>query len=1347
MTLALVAVGMGLSGCGSKNTNRVTVAVSPATATVVVGQTLQGIFANVQGATDTSVTWTCTFTTTATGGTASTPAPCTDADGTLKNIQKTTVDYVAPATIPSATSTVTVTITATANADKKTTGKIDITLDSGIRVNVTPGTATIGTKETFQFHAVVNSDPTNAVTWSVKEGDTAGKIDANGIYTAPASVPATPTATIIATAKKDTTRTGQATVTIVDSKNNQITFTGIVTNTAPLGGVLQDLYLNANNLRSTVSLTYTSPLGAATPIDPGQLRIIPLPTGICTASSTKICPSSALARLRLTPAQLSVPGTFTITITFPNPNGAGTISVSQNGTIVPYRPSIVSVPASIQQQNSGQSLTINGGLFGPSANTVISAQFNGTIRGVDTTGGPRKIGVVLNPGDLSVPGLFPVTVVNNNPSPTPTPTNVASVAATNIAVQPQFVGPSGNPVNPVALKSTIPLPDPSPGVHPEPSGIAIDSTLGIAAVTEQATNSVQLVNMNGGNPVLTGSPIAVGNAPTGVAIDDQLNGGHVAVVVNSGSNNLSLIGLPAGAVIGTVNLSGSLPTANPFAVGVDPNTHLALVAFSSTNLGVVVDLNAASGNTCLAAGQVPPCVLRSVTLNTGARPQIAFEPRIHLAFVTPGGSGQVNVVDLTQKGSTASISAAPDGAVRSGNIVTIKTTQTHNLNPLTPGTVVVSGVTPADFNGSFTVLQVLGSNSFTYSQAGPDETGGGGTIVSNAPFLTFNVSNTAEGIAINPVARTVVIADPNAGGSAFSSPIAFIGTLDQNVTGLGLQVGSFLKNPGSGPEIGARYVAFQPFTNVAVSLNTQRSEVSVLDSTAPQRLAPALSLAPSVTAGSYTPAGSTTPVAVNGAIAVDPATNLALVANAGVGGGANAISVVQLGTNPTKPIQISQVLIPQSFGVSTGSQSLAQAVRVSSNPVAGVRILGFGFAGPQAPQVSLDGSPSLPPSDVNVVSDREIDVTIPAEFLAAPRRFALTVSNNGAISNVADFTVVGVEAVSKLCTGANPNPQPFGVAIDDVHNIALVTNMGCAAASTSTVTSPGTVSIIDLNPGTATMPNLSYGHVINTIPVGAAPTGIAVIPRLSNGSVAGKGGFAVVANSGSNTVSILDLTDPPNAKEAVPDVTVGTSPNGVAIDPDTGIAIVANTGSNTASAIDLNPLTITPIGKLTATTVGVDTTPIAVATDPDAATRLAAVTTSSALDLLDISKATPSKTSATPISAIPTGIVFDPSTGLFYVTASGFNAITAFDPVSLQTRSIPVGINPTSLANNYQTGGILTVNSGSNTTSLIDSQTFKTRETLGISGSSQFAVAIHPRTNLAVIADQAHQRVILLPLP
>jgi hypothetical protein len=45
------------------------------------------------------------------------------------------------------------------------------------------------------------------------------------------------------------------------------------------------------------------------------------------------------------------------------------------------------------------------------------------------------------------------------------------------------------------------------------------------------------------------------------------------------------------------------------------------------------------------------------------------------------------------------------------------------------------------------------------------------------------------------------------------------------------------------------------------------------------------------------------------------------------------------------------------------------------------------------------------------------------------------------------------------------------------------------------------------------------------------------------------------------------------------------------------------------------------------------------------------------------------------------------------------------------------------------------------------SKTFRTKATLGIGGTSRFSTAIHTLTNLAVIADQANNRVLLFPIP
>ena len=112
---------------------------------------------------------------------------------------------------------------------------------------------------------------------------------------------------------------------------------------------------------------------------------------------------------------------------------------------------------------------------------------------------------------------------------------------------------------------------------------------------------------------------------------------------------------------------------------------------------------------------------------------------------------------------------------------------------------------------------------------------------------------------------------------------------------------------------------------------------------------------------------------------------------------------------------------------------------------------------------------------------------------------------------------------------------------------------------------------------------------------------------------------------------------------------------------------------------------------------------------------------------------------------------------LFYAVSSGGNLVTAFNPDTGSSPSVRVGVNPTSLALNPQTGQILTVNTGTNTISIIDSLSFKTRSSFGLPGPPPAGtsvtqlqtnqVAIDQFLNLAVIVDQAHNRVPLFPMP
>jgi DNA-binding beta-propeller fold protein YncE len=1384
---ALVALaGVCLEGCGGGSANTVTVTMSQPTAALVVTQVLN-LSATVNGSTNLNVTWTCTFTTTTTTiaanntttSSVSQPAACTAETGVLTNIQNTTVTYTAPSKIttpaPTATTIVsppTVTITATAQASTKATATCVVTLDSGISVSINPATAAVPTSQNFQFVATLANDPIpNDVTWQVTQepltaansladlvtcSPTCGSISTSGVYTAPSAVPtaATPSTittttpqlvTILAISKIDSTRLASASVTIVAT--GTISFTGISPAAAPQGGVLQDVYLAATNVNSLTSIFFD---GTALPS-----------TQVVVVSPPTLGSAPTGARARLLPAQLTTAGTHTISICNP-PIGQTTCTPDSSGgpfkiTIASQRPALIStVPNSLPQTStgapSGGALTMDGGFFGSTNFPLVSAQFSGTPIAVAQPSS-RQLSLTMPP--LPTAGLFPISVTNNNASP--------STAVTSLAVFPDY-GAS----NPPSAATLLPLTGTA-----TPSAIAIDDVLGVAAVTEVGTNAVEFINLNAGSPVVMPSPVPVGTTPTGVAMDNVgvtvggVPGVHVTAVINYADRTLELLRTPAagGPVnatpIATINLSSLIPTSAPttpptpppfpFSVGIDPLTHTALIAYSNTNIGFIADINpgnAANTSECLLAGQAPPCVTSSVSLATGQYPQIALQPRIHLAYVTPGGAGVLQAVDLTKKSATVGIASA----IRTSNVVTITTTAAHNINPANPGTILISGVstTNTNFNGTFSGITVIDANDFSYSQTAVNDsvTGGTatapiGTVSYGNAYLQFTVSQTQQGIAINPISRSAVLADPNSN----LAQVTFLNTLDQSLASILLDQNVVLggSTTGAAGEIGDTNVAYQPYSNTAVVFNPHLNQISLLD---PARLA-RIAIVPTNGTGIGTvnvPSGGSTPnaLSVPGAVAVDATNNVALAVNSG----SNNISVVHLGT--IKQVEINSVVASSSVP----GAILPQAVlTTNSSPTPGgavnVQIFGTGFTSGSPVQVRLDGTAL---TTVNVVSNNEVDASVPASFLTVPRRYALDVIVGGVGSNPTDFSVVESVSLQPSCTGTNA-PAPSAVAIDSTRNIAVVSNNGC-----------GSISVVDLTPG-ATSP------LTKTIAVGTAPSGIDVIPRL---------GYAVVANNKDGTASIVNL----NTDTVVATPSTGTNPTGVAINQFSGVAIVANTGSNSISSIDLTSIT-SSTSTPTVNTVGIDQQPIAVAIDPNRAAcgtgsttggvgiavitalQLGSGTTAAAgvLDTVDVSSNVPAQctTVAVPtVGATPTGIVFDPAggavttnasgvtsqpPGVFYATGSQSNSIYVFNPSTGSATPASVGINPTSLAVNPNTGTLLTVNSLSNTLSVLDTQSLKTQSTMGVGGSTQFAAAIHPLTNMAVVADSANNRLLILPLP
>jgi DNA-binding beta-propeller fold protein YncE len=242
-------------------------------------------------------------------------------------------------------------------------------------------------------------------------------------------------------------------------------------------------------------------------------------------------------------------------------------------------------------------------------------------------------------------------------------------------------------------------------------------------------------------------------------------------------------------------------------------------------------------------------------------------------------------------------------------------------------------------------------------------------------------------------------------------------------------------------------------------------------------------------------------------------------------------------------------------------------------------------------------------------------------------------------------------------------------------------------------------------------------------------------------------GLAVVANTGSNTASIVDEI---NGTGVVATVQTDSDPLGVAVDQGSGSGLVAASGAN---VLDVFAVSSTPG---TPTTDAVGSAPVGVAVDP--ASHLAGISNSSAgsVSLVDLTGLN-STTTAVGVS-LPQGVALDPcnstysttgdcATPGFLVASATGNAVDSVTPTTLGLQGIRVGVNPTSVAYNFNSSTFVTTNSQSQTMSVVDSLDQTVRAVFSLTPSSLFGVAIHPQTNLAVVADTTHNQILLVPLP
>jgi DNA-binding beta-propeller fold protein YncE len=1103
---ALCGLVVLLVGCSSNSTPvqvLVTTTTSGATTTSVtlLESTSAQFVATVTGATSTVVYWQICM---PTSSTTTAPTNCSQGVGPqqcviplqsmpLTGFGTITMNglYTAPNAPPQPDS---FWIVATSCVDTTKFGAYTVTVDSGIRVTVTPSTATVGSTETFQFNATVTGTANTAVSWLVcgaggsntplncaPSGTVGpnGSITATGLYTAPAS---TGSAIVQAVSAADQNQDGTAGVSISaqapPTLSTSPTSPPLVPARAAQGSVQQDVYITGTNFYSTTNV---------------------VAGGVVLPTANFVLISSTLLRATIPGPLFARAGTLQVGVQDQKGNQA-----TAPLTVMAVRPVVLNaLPSSVPQSTAATpTVLLTGGFFSPNATT---ATFNGQSASA-TVATSGLLSLAIPSGDVTTPGLYPIVVTNSGITP-----GQPSESALNLQVTPV---PAAIPGAPSATTVSVGL---------GPSAVAIDERNGIAVVANTGGGTISLINVVTQSAI--GVPILVGHQPTGVAVDDLLPD-PIALVVNNGDFTVSAIDLKTQSLVGaplSVAIGPTSTSPMPFSIGINPLTHRALVAYSSTNEATVLDLSTGR-----------PVIVQQVgggnsLIGTGANPAVAIDPRLNWAVVTPGGSGAVSLVDLgvnTGPGQPAGRSPQLVGALA-------ESSSTQGIGIDTQAHTALLSNPQA---GTLITVDLLDETVTTVTSGG----------------ASFNQKG--FGAAAASLLENVGIAVSGSSSGAASAVI------------VNLQNGTVLQTVGGFGSANLQAVAVDPVTNQAVAVDQANNKVYFVS------LGAALNPVQIVEAN---------PAIIFGGPNVGN-TSLTVVGSGFVSGSALTLDGSPLATTFVSSRELTAVVPGGAGGLLGVPRNFAVQVQNPSNVVSNVTDLTviLPVAVGNAPigvaidtdrdlavvTNSADGTVSLialtpetptgqyqtPAGSIGVIGGPITVGTEPQGVAEIPRLGLALVANNGSNdASIVDVTETKVPTEVPLC-GAQCS-APVGVAVNQDSATGVITNTNPGSSTTL-----GSVSLIDVTAASATLgPTLDHD-----------PVAVAIDPNPQYPYA------AVATDSSTSSIDFLNI--------AIGGALVGrtpglSNPTGIVFDPVNQVFLVANSLQNEVVIIDPTSFLPTPV--------------------------------------------------------------------------------------------------------------------------------------------------------------------------
>ena len=283
----------------------ISLSVSPLTATLAANHRVT-LAVQVSGTSNSTVNWNVNG---IPGGNGILGQICVTGSNPCQVVASTTastVDYLAPGSIPWPNP---VSATAVSAADSTKSASAQITVINHVLVSVQPANVTLSPLGVQGFQAAVLGTTNQTVTWQVQgtgcsTAGACGTVNANGIFTAPASPPSPNAIQVVAISADDTTQSGAATVTISGGPNILSLHPSSV-----YAGATQGFTLRVDG----------SGFAASSP-GPGSTLLI------AGAARTTSCISAQECTAPVTATDVAIAGSVSIQVQ--NPNGAASASVS-----------------------------------------------------------------------------------------------------------------------------------------------------------------------------------------------------------------------------------------------------------------------------------------------------------------------------------------------------------------------------------------------------------------------------------------------------------------------------------------------------------------------------------------------------------------------------------------------------------------------------------------------------------------------------------------------------------------------------------------------------------------------------------------------------------------------------------------------------------------------------------------------------------------------------------------------------------------------------------------------------------------------------------------------------------